>query len=526
MTQRRSPILKTTAASAAPRRAFTLIELMVSIALVLILILGVNQVFKITSDTIGMTNAVADKTRDDRAAAQAMTNDFRAAVTDDAPFMVLESSRIGAFRNRADFDADRDGNPLTMDRNGDNDETDTTADATTGTVDSIHAYEVNARSHRADLFNFFASDYFKRQTGNDGTFSSNTAATEAWITYGHLKLYRGTGDLRTAASFKSPGETPAADNPTNYFASDWILGRVQMLLLDSPPDANTVGHYYRGLTEEEFQSFEDNPSSTSVPVRRPFAYQSTATQTGYQVLDSRFDLAQSSIFTARRLITAWQSQGRTDWWDDVCYRYWGNPLPAKPMTSQGSAHAVPVFLRGCTQFIVEFAGDYLTQNDETGAHTPSTVAELDPADIGDGKIDYILSNGFRRIRWYGYPRDVASPLTGADATKFKGTPDGLIQASQDVVPVSDVFGQRLPFEQQHPTQSSFSLGSYPTTAIPNYLATTPPATSRYVCAWGPRELYKGYKLRPQLVRITIVLDEPGGKLSDGQTYEYIFKLGL
>ena len=50
-----------------PRRAFTLIEVMISIALVLILVLGINQVFKLTSDTVGAGQALASKARDYRA---------------------------------------------------------------------------------------------------------------------------------------------------------------------------------------------------------------------------------------------------------------------------------------------------------------------------------------------------------------------------------------------------------------------------------------------------------------------------
>ena len=43
---------------------------------------------------------------------------------------------------------------------------------------------------------------------------------------------------------------------------------------------------------------------------------------------------------------------------------------------------------------------------------------------------------------------------------------------------------------------------------------------RYICAWGPNDP------KPKMIRITIALDDPAGRLpnKDGQTFEYIFTL--
>ena len=55
----------------------------------------------------------------------------------------------------------------------------------------------------------------------------------------------------------------------------------------------------------------------------------------------------------------------------------------------------PYFLQHCSQFIVEYAGDYM-QQDVNG-----NMTGLGP----DGQIDYYLdANGNKHIRWYGMPR--------------------------------------------------------------------------------------------------------------------------
>src|SRR3954468_5900345 len=100
------------------RLAFTLIELMVSIALVLILILGINQVFRITTNSIGAGQALSTVVRDNRAAAGMIYNDARTIVTDNAPFIIIDSSRINAYQNPEDLQSDRDGDVHTQDLNG------------------------------------------------------------------------------------------------------------------------------------------------------------------------------------------------------------------------------------------------------------------------------------------------------------------------------------------------------------------------------------------------------------------------
>src|SRR4051794_30560272 len=88
---------------------FTLIELMVSIALVLIIILGVNQVFSLTSQTVGAGQAFAEINRDSRSAQTVIYNDLKGAAIDDGPFFIIRSDTVRAWRNKQDQDTDTDG---------------------------------------------------------------------------------------------------------------------------------------------------------------------------------------------------------------------------------------------------------------------------------------------------------------------------------------------------------------------------------------------------------------------------------
>ena len=80
----------------------------VLIALVLLLIYGVNQVFKIASGAVGAGQALSTAQRDNRSAQAVIYSDFRSMVTTGAPFFIIKSERVSAFRNNEDRLSDRD----------------------------------------------------------------------------------------------------------------------------------------------------------------------------------------------------------------------------------------------------------------------------------------------------------------------------------------------------------------------------------------------------------------------------------
>jgi hypothetical protein len=48
-------------------------------------------------------------------------------------------------------------------------------------------------------------------------------------------------------------------------------------------------------------------------------------------------------------------------------------------------------------------------------------------------------------------------------------------------------------------------------------------TARYTCVWGP-DVNTTYDPLPAMLRITLVMDEPAGRLAEGQTYEFVIDL--
>src|SRR4051812_22178171 len=75
--------------------AFTIIELMISIAMVVILMVGINQVFKMSSDTVGVGQAVADMSRANRSVQSTFHDDFQRLMKD-APLFIIRSGVAGA----------------------------------------------------------------------------------------------------------------------------------------------------------------------------------------------------------------------------------------------------------------------------------------------------------------------------------------------------------------------------------------------------------------------------------------------
>ncbi len=105
------PISKTSARARPGRPAFTLTEVLISVALVLVLILGVNQVFSLTGRAVGAGQAISEITRQARGAQSVFTQDLANADFDRCPFVWINSTTMAAFRNKADQTADIDFNP-------------------------------------------------------------------------------------------------------------------------------------------------------------------------------------------------------------------------------------------------------------------------------------------------------------------------------------------------------------------------------------------------------------------------------
>src|SRR5687768_406125 len=77
------------------RSAFTLVELMVSVAMVVLLLVGIHQVFRMSSNTIGTGQAVVAVNREVRSAQTVMQEDFRRSLKD-SPLFIIHSAPVAA----------------------------------------------------------------------------------------------------------------------------------------------------------------------------------------------------------------------------------------------------------------------------------------------------------------------------------------------------------------------------------------------------------------------------------------------
>lgn len=630
--------------SPSSQRGFTLVELMISVALVLVLILGINEVFRLTSDTIGAGQALSNSLRDQRAARTVLEDDFANAAPD-SPVFIITNQAVSAFRDRADEQSALDpADPTRIDRNRDN--------AYTAGTDDVSPANPGQRVHRIDTVTFFTRKPVRRQGGNylqntatgdlEGfDLVGSTASAEAFVSYGHLRL-----PDNAATEWFDPAQPDLVvggitrRNDNNRYAVQFMLGRRATVL--SPFVGGGESVWQAAIASGAPLNLSPlsmatgtRASTTGVDVtggRLVVASSAGGTTVANtragsspgqpwsnpRVWDGRVDLAQTSISDFARILgdytrdvtfsgTSYNTQLNSGRWF----------LPASPMNFGGSDHqyqretrpnqttapqtlvyrteADPygsrtfsasnnrlvdtlgrtssVFLPRCTQFIVEYAGDFITQDNRVliGAAANSDYGRA-TAVAPDGEIDYVVHNGQRRIRWYGMPRYTNSGDATASGTYTGPVVRGTAPTSAgvtntnlipDVVPLSDVIyaingstGNRAttdlaPHERVVMTSSTVtdtannasagrafhavnSLLAPGVTNDPvdpdtflrpsaNYASTDPATTNRltfpsanYVAAWqggGPR-----------MIRITLALEDPNRPNDAPQTYEYVFTL--
>ena len=506
------------------KSAFTLVEVMISIVIALLLVLGISQIFSIAQRTTGAGTQVLAAVETNRGIQATLKDDFLSLVNgDDSPGLVIISQSVPTFRNRPDQQQDRDQQPNTINDTAGN-----------GSLKAMNWSDVNYRMHRVDRICFFTRGSFHRQTADAPSYVSGTSTSEAFVWMGHLALPNNAAvnswNAGKPASptdpngkYYKPAEPPvpgpnagSKTNDNNYFATDWVLGRQVILLASLPPNANI------GNTENGFGIVGKNPLSLLQPaVSGPRDQQ--------PLFASRYDLAYTTIDSYRQL------EGSSNvWWEGIGgvqpplnvpnfdIRYYGNPFPQKPRVtdpqqaaawmSAAVAQTTPVFIRGCTQFIVEFAGDFVTQ-DVNGVVTGSQP---------DGQIDYNVDRltGAHSIRWYGFPRN-AGDETNANQPTI-GVVNGPTGYQFGVCPLHDTTkfaGNSQPAPERPPfLASQNNYANWPSSYNANAAY---PYSQPYIVAWGPDT---GGFPKPKMIRITIAVDDPAGHLNTEQTYEYVFNL--
>jgi hypothetical protein len=485
---------------------FTLVEVIISIAIALLLIVGISQVFSIAQRTIAAGTTVLDDVMTNRSVQGVLAKDFREMVDGaDAPAIVIHSGSCSTWRSRVDMTEDRDGDNATL-----NDPTGS------GSLPRLSFTQVNQRIHRFDKMCFFVRGLYTRQTSDAPNLVSPTTSNEAFIWLGHLMLP--TNDTVKKYDPSQPdagdwfgpgviGKNPSIHNDNNLFASDWILGREVILLKPEPAET----------------AFPGPPTSDK---NDPLSFL-TSQVGGISLVASRYDLAATSIDYYRRYLLTTPNHDGYPWWEHISGsqidgpilsdgRYFANPFLRRPSgaanaamwMSASAAQTTPVFVRNCTQCIIDFAGDFATQDPTTGKITSAQP---------DGQVDYTVDplTGKRKIRWYGFPRDASNEgKIGVDT----GT-----HQQFGVCPLSDTL--RLAPDYARVTANLPPIERNPLPYSANYAAAMPAVASGasevYLCAWGADNVVLP---RPRMLRITLAVDDPTGHLSNEQLYEYVFNL--
>lgn len=213
-----------------------------------------------------------------------------------------------------------------------------------------------------------------------------------------------------------------------------------------------------------------------------------------------------------------------------------NPLLQSPVTSAAIAQMSPYFLQHCSQFIVEYAGDYLQQNNNplngTGADpNAGAIVGLGP----DGQIDYTMdANGNRRIKWYGMPRvegsvGVSPPtIVGYNGTDLCNSGPTL-RKYVDVIPLRDYYTMYYNTKTQAgtfapPWEVDVNFPPYGNYADTTFAAGVPNNPFYPTATFQPRYVAAWYNDMPAMIRILIKVDDPNNKVKDGPWFEYVFKL--
>ena len=501
--------------------AFTLVELMISIAMVLMIIIGVYAVFDAATKTTGAGIATEELTRGQRSLERVFTRDFRAAVpADEMPCIQIYSQQVFAYRDANDRNASPGGNPQIADLGG------------TGSPIMLSPALYNQRNHRIDRVMFFVRDValpFRSQTGNQVTAGASgiqpmvtpERSREAWVWYGHLNLPdkadnpgpglhnppKGMGmATKNVGDYFEPGEA-VPENVNNYFANDWCFGRMAILLRHSTPH-----DYIYHSTVQMSPLGRGSKVNKTIPGG-----------VSWLIEDSRCDVAKDTIrdFQLRYHLTDYKTISEAFDYRFAC-KPWlirGSKATGQDMGME-AALTVPFLQRGVSQFIVEFAGNFVDQ-DSTGK-----VTGTKPDDKGE--IDFVLPyghNGPRQIRWYGMPRKVDTRHPDIAGRGTSTTPPKEVLESYDVVPLREMGAAVAEGIEQF----------YYIDPVKKDKIKDVPPTKDYVKDLKPNALYSATWNRhvlqnpvdhgtPAMFRIIMTVTDANNRLPEGQTVEYVYTL--
>ena len=307
------------------RGGFTITELMISVALVLILTLAIGLIFRTTSDTIGKSQAVGQVTRNLDAAAKSLQIDFTGTdsidydtFTDDGGILpnseqvaiVISSFYVPTWANQTVAEADDQDYKTILNLN---DEltakaqwfgASVTLDTTGDTVEdgAVQLLNYGQRTFRTDLLSFGTRGRFLSQTGTrDQAFVVPHESGTAIVVYGHLKVFNNNYELPNSTLSYSPPAEPVVSgalgnfaNVNNVFADQFVLGRFA-LLFSEPNAASTAGgpdDYIVAKNQSDVPFFIRNWGSTDELSSNIRPFDTTAEAARYYTSDGTVDFIQ------------------------------------------------------------------------------------------------------------------------------------------------------------------------------------------------------------------------------------------
>lgn len=456
---------------------FTLVEVLLSLAMVVLLLLGIARIFDMTASTVHGGIVIGRITRDFRNVMSTLSDDNQHMLSlGQTPFVLIDQQEVAAYLDGNDNIeyANYRGNL-----------------GLTGNMASVYP------KRRADTLEFFVHGSYHRQTGQiaGGTFPQalvgKLTSNDAFVRWSHCNVPPLTPAVGgqmcwfTNYVWRKPGNGSNYD-PTmlhNEYARNWVLCRWVYLMVQPNQSGTILGDdglkqsfIIDGASNLDPLQIDSAATAASAPgyvqIDWPvtLAWDPTASPaskcpavgaTVYPTLQNSLnDVVGISISQYRSRVRTFQTSpasaltktlnGTTEWrsvvnstiiWNYPNAQPWfdgenaNNPGFDKDIIQQ-TALNTPCMLNGVSEFIVEYAGDFLNQDDST---TPADATKYKT----DGKIDLMDKDHDRRIRFYGLPRDT------------KG--DGMIDPSRDVVPLSWFFPPRsdaTPFTP--PPQAQFT----------------------------------------------------------------------
>lgn len=577
------------------RGGFTLVELLIAVALLTLLMLTISRVFTITSKTVRVGVSKSAAVRALSGVQSVISQDLQGdglgekgiVPAREMPFLIISNLRVAALADEEDeasaatyrqvkdqlLDTQRDWTSREMERSRAVRTVDFDGDGVETPGEVVPLFTEGFRNYRVDSCSFFSRGSFQRQTGRfdltgrDALVGNKLNVENAWVWYGHLK--KAVGDPNTLfdpAGYAAPGELfsmPNAvgttrRNANNLYANDFVLGRVVTLMRQPQRLSNNVVAVFddadsaqwfawpgsRDPTQPDQPAPPLSPLATGTPIasvtlnsanqgelrfigRRSLRADEVQPTQAVTIEQGLVDIAGAGLAEMRRSVLAASAADRA--WPSLVFgshnrpdgggRFWFNPFPETlPTSAMGTATSAysaawsseqtKVLAARCPQFIVEFAGDFVSQADN------ASVTSAAP----DGRMDFALIDGVRHIKWYGMPRDMDGD---SKVLADRATISLDVQPLRDMLIGAAVNGQSLAtycISNGGVWQFNFEsqVIAPPTGGQTDYLqivqeftpatGSTPSDSSSYVCAFGPAQFESRHY--PKLIRFTIDCASP------------------